>query len=192
MSSEGSVSKWIVGVKEGDPNSEEALWARYYSQIVDLARRKMTRRPQLKNEEDIAVSVFAKFFAAAKSGRLRHLTDRDGLWRLLFKITQRKLTDSYRYETRTKRQPSNGKTVSLDELDCGQVAGGRVPAPEFAALMAEELQQLLDSLPTERSQNVVILKLAGATNEEIADELGCTVRTVERTFQRIRDSYDGE
>lgn len=189
MSNEGSVSNWINGVKDGDPNAAEAIWERYFSQVVNLAKRKIGKNQSgIKDEEDIALSVFAKFFKAAERGRLPMLKDRDGLWRLLFAFTLRKLTDAHRYESRRKRRDPKSATIHFGDLASFTEFVGDTPPPDVAAMMADDLRTLLEGLKSERQREVVMLKLGGATNEEIADDQACSVRTVERILQEIRRS----
>lgn len=66
-----------------------------------------------------------------------------------------------------------------------QVAG-REPSPEFAAMMAEQYVELLDRLGDETLRRVATMKLDGYTNEEIAEQLHCGLRTVERKLGVIR------
>ena len=41
MSSDGSVSRWINGLKAGDIEAAQRLWERYADQLIRLARRKL-------------------------------------------------------------------------------------------------------------------------------------------------------
>jgi DNA-directed RNA polymerase specialized sigma24 family protein len=64
---------------------------------------------------------------------------------------------------------------------------GDEPTPDFAAQAAETVRQLLDSLPTAGYKALAICKLEGYTNDEIALRSGCSLRTVERRLQFIRE-----
>ena len=66
-------------------------------------------------------------------------------------------------------------------------AGGA--APDIPALVADETENLLASLPDTTAEQIVRLKLQGYTHEEIADELDCNVRTVERRLKQIRELW---
>ena len=52
--------------------------------------------------------------------------------------------------------------------------------------MAEDYQRLLGRLDEAELRSVALWKVEGYTNEEIAEKLGCVVRSVERKLQRIR------
>jgi DNA-directed RNA polymerase specialized sigma24 family protein len=60
------------------------------------------------------------------------------------------------------------------------------PTPEFAARVAEECRRLLDRLGDDELRAVATAKLEGYSNEEIAGQRGCVVRTVERRLRIIR------
>lgn len=60
----------------------------------------------------------------------------------------------------------------------------------MAALIAEEMQQLIDSLDDPELKAIAQWKLEGYTNEEIAAKLKCVPRTVERRMQDIRKRLD--
>jgi DNA-directed RNA polymerase specialized sigma24 family protein len=60
------------------------------------------------------------------------------------------------------------------------------PTPEFVAIADEEFERLLDSLPDETLREIVLAKLSGFTNAEIAERQGRHVRSIERKLQLIR------
>ena len=67
-----------------------------------------------------------------------------------------------------------------------QVAGAE-PTPEFAAQLAEDFAQRLAALGGRSElQQIACDRMAGFTNAEIAQRLGCSVRSVERQLNLIR------
>jgi DNA-directed RNA polymerase specialized sigma24 family protein len=66
-------------------------------------------------------------------------------------------------------------------------AGG--PTAEEAAALVEALEERLRSLPDPTLRRVALLRMEGRTLGEIAAELGCVTRTVERKIDRIRDRW---
>ena len=60
------------------------------------------------------------------------------------------------------------------------------PTPEFAALFAEEFECRLKQLDNESLCRVALLKLEGYTNDEIAEKLGVSRRTIDRKLAGIR------
>jgi DNA-directed RNA polymerase specialized sigma24 family protein len=112
-------------------------------------------------------------------------------------ITERKAIDQVRRATAEKRgggevrgdsafQPvdGSGSTPGL-----AQVAGID-PDPTFAAMFADECQRLLGRLRDPLLSQLVLLKLEGFSNEEIAARIGRTVRSVQRKVETVRRIWD--
>jgi DNA-directed RNA polymerase specialized sigma24 family protein len=53
-------------------------------------------------------------------------------------------------------------------------------------IVAEQLRRLLSLLPDEQLRVIAVAKMEGRTNKEIAGEMDCAVRTVERRLGYIR------
>jgi DNA invertase Pin-like site-specific DNA recombinase len=62
---------------------------------------------------------------------------------------------------------------------------GRSPGPATLNIWADEYQRLLDRLNDETLKRIAVLKMQGSTIDEIADELGCARRTVNRKLDLI-------
>ena len=60
------------------------------------------------------------------------------------------------------------------------------PTPESAAIIQEQFQELLESLGDPTLRQVALWRMDGLTNAEIAEKMGCVLRTVERKIERIR------
>ncbi len=61
--------------------------------------------------------------------------------------------------------------------------------PDFIAEMKEEAEDLLNTLPDLEIRRVAELKIAGYSNSEIANEMSCGKRTVERRLKIIRQAW---
>ena len=191
-----SVTRWIEGAKNGDEEATQALWNHYHKQIIGFARKKLPDgRRRVADEEDVALSVFKSFFLAARAGRFPELRDREGLWKLLIKMTARKAVDFKRYEGRIRRRvlgESVLETPGSDDQGEGlaQFDGGE-PTPEFVVLMADQCRWLMEKLGDQQLRDVTMAKLEGLRNEEIADRLGCSQRTIQRQLHLIRKKWEG-
>ena len=185
MFPEDAVTEWIAGLKDGEATAAEKLWEAYFRRLVALARKKLQDAPRrAADEEDVALSAFKSFCLGAEQGRFPQLSDREGLWALLVAITAHKTADYLRHERRQKRgggaQAEQRSAVHLDEII------GQEPTPEFAARIADQLQELLARLDDDLLRTIALGKMEGYTVEEIAARLGCVPRTVKRKLQRIR------
>jgi DNA-directed RNA polymerase specialized sigma24 family protein len=200
MSPDQSVTHWLSLLQgEGDAAAAQRLWERYFHRLVGLARVKLQGQPRrAADEEDVALSAFASFCAAAEAGRFPRLADRHDLWRLLVTLTERKAYNLARDERRQKRgggavlgeagllRPDDSSPAGLDQF------GGREPTPEFAAEVAEECRLLLGRLGDAQLQAIAVWKMEGDTVPEIAARLGCALSTVERRLRLIRQIWKSE
>ena len=66
-----------------------------------------------------------------------------------------------------------------------QVAGVG-PTPEFAVEVADELRHLMSQLPDDKLRGMAHYKLEGYTNQEIAEQLTTSLRSVERGLKLVR------
>lgn len=195
MTTKGSVTQWLEAVELGDELAAQRLWERYYSSLLQLARGKLaSMKARAFDEQDVVLNAFEACYRGLQTGRFPHINDRHDLWRLLITLTARKAVDGFRREQRQKR---GGEARIYNEADWrggdsdSQMAGlsqfvGPEPTPEFAAQLAEDLQQRLDLLPETLLREICLWKMEGLTNDEIAIRLDCTTRTVERKLELIR------
>jgi DNA-directed RNA polymerase specialized sigma24 family protein len=189
MSPDGSITTWIHALSDGNDDVAQHLWERYFQRMVELARNKLRASiSRAADEEDVALSAFHSFCQAAAEQRFPRLANRDDLWQVLVVLTARKALDQRKYATRKKRAESS--TRPLDEAALDTVIGAD-PDPAFAALVADEFRFLLDRLDDPQLRQIALRKLEGYTNDEIAAELDCTVRTIGRRLALIRDLWEG-
>jgi hypothetical protein len=160
-----SVTTWIGLLKAGNPDAAQALWQRYFAQLVELARQHLARRVRrAADEEDVALSAFASFCAGVAAGRFPRLSDRHDLWRLLLTITIRHSRKAAEYETRARRDARRTYAMTdlfdLDMADLDLLAA-EAPDPAFAAEVADELQHLLRLLPGDDLRAVAQNRVGG-------------------------------
>jgi RNA polymerase sigma factor (sigma-70 family) len=182
VNQERSVTHWIEEVRDGQEAAAQKLFEAYYRRLVGLARKKLGKAPRwAADEEDVALSAFNSFFEGLEKGRFPRLSDRNGLWRLLVRITACKAIDVINREAhRIKCVPNVEEVV------------GREPSPAFALQVADEYERLLQKLDDPKLRSIAVWKLEGLMDREIAGKLNCTVRTVERKLERIRNLWSKE
>ncbi len=186
----GSVTQWIAQLRFGNGVAAQGLWERYYGRLIGLAQKRLAGTfLRGSDEEDVVQSAFASFCARLENGHFPQLQDRDDLWRLLVVITARKTISHIRRERAQKRGGLRSSDASeFRETDIDAVIGDE-PSPEFAMQTAETLRDLFDCLPMDSLRTLARTKMEGLTNEEVAQHLRCSVRTVERRLQLIRDAW---
>ncbi|MBV8316476.1 MAG: hypothetical protein JOZ53_16175, partial [Planctomycetaceae bacterium] len=107
----------------------------------------------------------------------------------------RKVIDQTRRERRQRR--GGGQVVRDAELggsDPGAGIGldqlaGEGPTPEFAAMVADEFSQRLAGLRDEALRRIAPRRMEGYNNEQIAAEMGYSLRSVERKLHLIRKAW---
>jgi DNA-directed RNA polymerase specialized sigma24 family protein len=193
MSSEGSITRLIGRLKEGDRSTAQRLWEAYFGRLVGLARARLSGTSRARaDEEDVALSAFDSFYRRAERGQFPDVHDRDDLWQLLFVLTVRKAINHVHHEGRQSRGGGRVRNLSdLEGFDADAMSGAE-PSPEFAAQMAEECQNLLGRLADPTLRAVALWKMEGYTNREIAGKLGCVDQTVERKLRSIRQVWSRE
>lgn len=188
----GSITEVFERLRTGDADAAARLWDRFFPRLQGLARRTLAGRPQRGADADDAVqSAFASFFLRVRAGAFPADLDRNDLWKLLAVITQRKSLQQNRREQAAKRgagrvlgegdvpQPDGAGPFGLDGLP------GNVPCADFDLACAE----LLDLLE-EEERTIALLRLLGHRNRDIARQLVCTERKVERKLHLIRLTWE--
>ena len=111
------------------------------------------------------------------------------MWQILVMITERKAVDQMRRQFAKKRDAEVGESaLARDDGGITRMIG-REPSPEFAAEVTEELRHRMEQLEDQDLRRIAAWKLEGRTNAEIARELGCVTRTVERKLDLIRSIW---
>lgn len=200
MSNDGTVTRWLRQLEAGDEEAAHLLWQRYYRELVELARARLSTTPRrVSDEEDVALSVLRCLYEGAARGQFAALVNRHDLWQLLATITGRKVIDQQRHVTKQKRGGGRVRGDSVLQRNNGDHSSagfdqirGDAPTPEVLAITAEEFQRLMALLDDDRLRQIAQCKLDGYTNEEIGQRLGLACRSIERKLQRIREIWEGE
>jgi RNA polymerase sigma factor (sigma-70 family) len=200
MHPDESVTQWITALRQGNEEAARQLWMRYFEKLAALARRRFHASPgRVADEEDIALSVFQYLCEGAKRGDLDELNDRDQLWRLLVTVTTHKVIDQRRQSNAQKRGGGKvrGESVFFGMGNNSSAQGfdrviGETSEPDFLAQVAEQHDRLLDQLQDESLRRIVLWKVEGMNNEQIAASLDITSRSVRRKVERIREIWQEE
>jgi DNA-directed RNA polymerase specialized sigma24 family protein len=195
-----SVSQWIDGIRAGDDVAAAKVWERYYQRLVGLACNKLRGSARrVADEEDVVLSAFQSFCQRVRQNRFPDLHDRNDLWHLIVRITERKACDHLRAQTRQKRGSGlvAGESAFFDHRASNDGIGidgvaGPEPTPEFVAQMVEAVDRLFNLLDDQELQRIATLKLDGHLNKEIAAEIGRSLPTVERRLKLIREIWKAE
>lgn len=197
MMAAGSVTTWLRAYRSGDDQAAQRLFERYFRRMVVVARQRIGRdRPDF-DSEDVALSAFHTFCSALQENQYPELNGADGLWRLLVVMTERKAGDRMKGERALRRGGAGrnadklpmatvGQRLSLDEIIKED------DDPQLLILMAEQYRRLLDILQDAELEQLAIYKMEGYTNEEVAERLGYSRRTVQRMLNLIKKLWTFE
>lgn len=195
MSSNGSISRWIDGLKAGEAEAAQRLWERYVVQLVRLARRRLgSASRSVVDEDDVAQTVFSTICRGATDGRFSDVKNRDDLWWLLVAITRQSVASHMRRECAAKRgagrvHPESQLAIEANGKSAFDFITGCDPTPDFLAMLDEQFQRLLGSLRDDQLREIAILRFEGYTVAEIADKLSIAFRSAERKLQLIRSQF---
>lgn len=200
--SEDSVTRWIrqLHPERAEParhdlarhSAAEKIWGTYESRLLSLAARLLSCKVRrVCDPDDVVASAFESFFDRASRGDIPEDVHRDDLWRLLARIVRFKAASHTRRELRLKR--GGGRQVDLNNGDengdlLAEVVG-TIPSPAMAAEVAESIERLMELLDPQQ-QEIVRLKLEGALDREISEQLAISVPTVERRMRLIRSRWE--
>jgi RNA polymerase sigma factor (sigma-70 family) len=183
----GSVTRFYRQLVEGDRSATDGLWQRFFPRLTALARATVGRLPQQVSDIDDAVqSAFISFWQQAERGDFATNLNRDNLWSLLATMTVRKAQKQAR---RLRTQKRGGGHVLGEQALAGDDADPRaldqlvqdIPTHEYDLVCEEFLSQLDDEL-----RAIVVLRLLGHSTEEIARQLHCTQRKIQRKLQLVQ------
>jgi RNA polymerase sigma factor (sigma-70 family) len=195
MSKNTNVSHWIDLVKAGDSAAANRIWQHYFDRLVRSVRARLYGQNRaVSDEEDIVLSVFDSFYNAAENGRFPDLSDRGDLWRLLLRMSARKVVDKRRHDQR-QRRGGNVKVHSLNQTgddDSVIEAIGDEPSPEMVLMMQESVEEVFSHLGVGQLRELAVAKLEGYSNAELSERFGCSERTIERRLHLIREKCQQE
>jgi DNA-directed RNA polymerase specialized sigma24 family protein len=203
MSSMGSVTIYLNRLSSPDCRERDEaariIWERFSARLLGLVRRHLDNRIRRREDEhDVLQSAYAAFCLGQLSGKTSPVS-RDELWKLLVRITMCTVVNTAhrhlaaRRDVRRERadghnSPAPGSQFPREMLD--YVDRSR-PSHEEKVVVLEEVERLLQGLPADL-RCIVIWKLEGFTNAEIARMIGLSVRSVEFKMQAIRESMELE
>ncbi len=190
MDDASSVSDWIERFREnGNEIAALKLWDRINPRIRELSRRWIRKvgLPVSFDEDDVTVSVFATFCDRLRSGQLPELNDRDGLWRLLIVMTARKAND-YAKTARAQKRTNGIENPDVSLHAISELRDTQLE-PSIEVMMEEQCQTMLKALGDPVLESVVLLKLEGYSNVEIAERLKYSRRTIQRMLELVKDIW---
>jgi RNA polymerase sigma-70 factor (ECF subfamily) len=180
--------RMIDGLRSGNRTVVREFCNQYGPALNRIADRKLPDAVRRRiDAEDVVQSACRTFFRRARNGEFQ-LDDSDSLWRLLCAITLTKVREQARFHLRQRRgvnREQGALPAAADETQCELPIAEPGQTPAEAAEFADQFRALIDLLDPE-AQRVVDLKIQDFTNEQIAEQLSCSERTVRRILKRVQ------
>jgi RNA polymerase sigma-70 factor (ECF subfamily) len=184
----------IDGLTRGDAQVLRAFYAEYGPMLRTIADSRLAPGMRRRfDADDVIQSTFRTFFRRAQVGYFQ-FEDNQRLWNLLCAITLTKLREKARFHQRQSRGVGREvATETADETgesgmeDASFVASG--PTPDAAVEFADTFDNLVASLD-EDERRLIDLKLQDQTNDEAAEALGLSERTVRRMLSRLQEKFE--
>ena len=176
----GSVTTWLFRLNRGDESVIFLLWKRYWQRLVELAKTDLAvfKNRASDDEEDIAQKVFTDIWQRIRSEHQPKPRNRAELWNLMIVITYRKIIDSQRGMRAKKR----GGNAPLHPMLTAEVA------PDWSVVLNDDLDRLAE-LKGDMAKKIVELMMAGFDQNEIAERLNSSPRTIQRRLALIREAW---
>ncbi|MDR2115129.1 MAG: hypothetical protein LBP87_01985 [Planctomycetaceae bacterium] len=192
----------LDGIQNQNKESFEQFWNLHFDRLTALARRKMAQvNKRVSDEEDIAISAIHSFYTGLAGQRFHSIQGNNELWKILATIVCRKISKQQRDQFTQKRGGGlvRGESIFVagpaavtenenKQSGLGNVAGTTSP-PYFEIEFLDTCEKLYNILDDETMRHIARLIMEGFTIDEIAEELGCVRRTVERKLKKIRDKW---
>jgi len=172
------ISNWVRRVQAGEPGARDGLFAAAYGELRKLARSRLYdggRNTCL----DTTALVHESYLRAVRGSELR-AHDRRAFFAYASQVMRSVIIDAVRERQAARR----GGDLQRMTLDTALIDG--LPAAEDSLLQVDQaLVRLAETEP--RLAKVVEMRyFGGCTDQEVADVLGVTERTVRRDWDKAR------
>ena len=171
----------LAGIQQGDELACQKFWSTYGPMIERVAQRHLGPGMQRRvGPESIMLSACRTFIRRTQAGAFT-FDDAESIWHLLCAITVNKVRNNTRFHLRQKRRmASESSGEALADVPVTH------PGPEDEVEFAEQFEYLLEQFDDEEKQ-ILELRLQDQTQAAIAQQLGCSERTVRRLMKRMQD-----
>ncbi len=181
----GTISMLLAQCKEGDEDALRLLCGKYWDELAALARRRFGTVPTVVvDDADVVNSALMAFWNKARGGELPGVQDSAQLSAWLSTVVANKVVSEIR---RSSAQKAGGGRRSDSPL-LADLAQAREISPLEQQILDETLQHYVDQLPQD-VRPFAALHLAGFDQQQIADRLECSRRTVIRKLKVVFETW---
>lgn len=176
-------SDWelIQAFKQGNEEVFEEIVRRYQKKVYNTTYR-MTGNPEDAN--DLAQEVFIRVYR-----NLERFQGKSSFSTWLFTIATNICRDEMRKRHRRVAVQSLSEPIHMEDGDLEREIADESMTPEILSLNRElhdEIQAVIDELPAEQKEVIVLRELQEFSYEEIAEIAGVSLGTVKSRISRAR------
>ena len=155
-------------LREGDMGSYETLFHRYYPTFFAFARGMLK---DAGAAEDIIQNVFMKIWIHREA-----LDETMSIKNYIYVLSKREVFNYLRAKYNTH------VVLTEDMMTLEQSSSTDEPTTDYRELR-EAVQSVIDTMPPKRRSVFCLSRFKSLTNQEIADKLGISIRTVEKHIE---------
>ncbi len=181
------------GLRAGIADIQHHVVLQFYDRLVALVRKRIpTRARRIGDEEDIALCALGTLFVRMEKGDFTDIETEDDIWRLLIGIAKFKIAKHIEREMAQKRGSgmTRGDSVWSDDSDNSGFDNVAVEMdPQTHVEVVEYVQailQFIDELNDPTLKSIAIWISRDKTHDWIAEQLGCSVKTVQRKLKLLK------
>ncbi|MCC7423235.1 MAG: sigma-70 family RNA polymerase sigma factor [Planctomycetaceae bacterium] len=181
----------IEGLRRSDDDVLREFYDRYDGALHLIVRRRLSPAFLRRfDSDDVVQSTLRTFFRRVQTGDLE-MQQGQRLWNLLCAIALTKLREKVRFHSRMQRAVQRECSLQRPSGAADLGSAPVVPAcdPSTDVDFADAFEAILKSLD-EKDRVLVDLRLQGRSNQEVADELGVSDRTVQRMLTRLAEKFE--
>ena len=167
------ITLMLQAIRGGDGKASEELLPLVYNDLRNLAAARMAQ--ELAGQTLQATALVHEAWLRMIGAGDRGWQNRAHFFGAAAEAMRRILVDNARHKSRLKRGGGQIK-LDIDDLDLAAVT------PNDKVLLINEALEQLQAEDKEKARIVVMKFFGGMTNQEVAENLGVTERTVERQW----------
>jgi DNA-directed RNA polymerase specialized sigma24 family protein len=190
-----SFKELLQAMQRGEDQAFDTFFQEHYDRLVRFAKKRIGSFPlRTFDEEDLALSAIHSLFEGLRENRYEAQSNVE-LWRILISITNCKLVNLRQKVCAQKRGGGDvrgdsiwvqtGENNFFHEQRDHRLDG----APDACLELLETTDLLFQQLESDDQRKIARLLLEGYRIDDIATELDCVRRTIERKLARIRELW---
>ena len=184
-----AVSDWelIELFKKGKEEAFEEIVRRYQKKVYNTTYRIMGNP---EDASDLAQEAFIRIYRS-----LRNFQGKSSFSTWLFTVTTNVCRDELRKRQRRLKVQSLSEPIEFEDGNVEREIADESMAPEVISLhreLTDEIQAVIEALPDEQKEAIVLRELQGFSYEEIAEITGVSLGTVKSRISRGRQNMKKE